>query len=219
MDWMFHKPTFQYEKENPRMMVESAWRGHRFFAYDLVCNMKPQNIVELGTHWGLSFFSFCQAVVDTGLSTKCFAIDTWKGDGHSGLYPEDVFNSVFQITQKHYNSTAVLIRSTFDDALAHFPDNSIDILHIDGFHTYDAVKHDYQTWYRKVAEQGVVLFHDIHERHMDFGVYKLWEKLKHYPHMEFDHFHGLGVLFPKGCPPQCQELIKRHNNFKSIYQQ
>ncbi|MBG9732673.1 hypothetical protein ABD86_04640 [Paenibacillus alvei] len=56
---------------------------------------------------------------------------------------------------------AVLIKSTFDEALQNFEDDSIHLLHIDGFHEYEAIHHDYHTWLPKVAENGIVLFHDI----------------------------------------------------------
>jgi hypothetical protein len=47
-----------------------------------------------------------------------------------------------------------------------------------------------------VKPGGVVLLHDIAERHGTFGVYRLWDELKRtYPTTEFAHSHGLGVLF------------------------
>ena len=41
-----------------------------------------------------------------------------------------------EYNQQHYSSFSTLIRSTFDQALAHFPQGqSYDLLHIDGLHT------------------------------------------------------------------------------------
>ncbi len=68
MEWVFHKPLFEYDNYKIISIKDnSAWSGHRNFAYDLVRFMKPKKIVELGTHYGSSFFSFCQAVKDEGL--------------------------------------------------------------------------------------------------------------------------------------------------------
>lgn len=171
-----------------------AWVGHMPFAYWLMQEIKPIIMVELGTHSGNSYFSFCQSVFENKLMTSCYAVDTWKGDAHSGSYDEDVFEKVLRHNQKYPFST--LMRSTFDDAVSSFEDKSIDVLHIDGLHTYEAVKHDFETWQPKLSMSAVVLFHDTQVKHLDFGVWKFWEELKQtgYPNMDFHHCNGLGVI-------------------------
>jgi hypothetical protein len=122
-------------------------------------------------------------------------VDTWKGDEHAGFYGEEVFRQVEDHNRQHYSAFSTLIRSTFDEALPHFSDGSIDLLHIDGRHTFKDVKHDFSTWQPKLSERAVVLFHDTNVRERNFGVSKLWEKLCHsFPHFEFLHGNGLGVL-------------------------
>jgi hypothetical protein len=47
----------------------------------------------------------------------------------------------------------------------------------------------------KLSSRGVVLFHDTAERGPGFGVHLLWDELrKRYPHFEFTHGHGLGII-------------------------
>jgi hypothetical protein len=84
---------------------------------------------------------------------------------------------------------------TFDQALTRIPDASVDLLHIDGLHTYDAVKNDYETWLPKLSDRAVVLFHDTMETQRDFGVHRLWAELSpNVPSFNFEHGHGLGIL-------------------------
>ena len=87
-----------------------------------------------------------------------------------------------------------MIRSTFDDASNYFSDKTIDIIHIDGLHTYDAVN-DYLVWNKKLKNGGTILFHDWNVRTGDFGVWKLWDEIKNdnqYHYIEIPSGYGLG---------------------------
>ena len=112
-----------------------------------------------------------------GLATKCYAVDTWTGDGHTGPYGEGVFQIVDKVVKMSYPNIGNLIKSTFDEAVDQFQDGTINLLHIDGYHTYEAVSHDYKTWLPKLANNGIVLFHDIEVKDRNFGVYKFWDEV------------------------------------------
>ncbi|MHB1207362.1 MAG: rhamnan synthesis F family protein, partial [Rhodospirillaceae bacterium] len=156
----------------------------------------------------------CQAIKHLNLDTRCFAVDTWQGDEHAGFYSEEFFNRVSDHNAAHYAAFSRLVRSTFDEALAHFSDGSIDLLHIDGRHFYDDVKHDFEAWRPKLSDRAVVLFHDTNVRERDFGVFRLWESLRDaYPSFEFLHGHGLGVLaYGPKAPPAITAFIAACRN-------
>jgi hypothetical protein len=214
-NWKKHDPAFEFDQ----LKHDSAWKGHFNFAYDLISFMQPKVFVELGTHYGGSFFSFCQGAKAGQLSTKCYAVDTWKGDVHAGFYDEDVFSVVEAVTAKYYSNHAKLIRMTFDEAATLFEDESIDLLHIDGLHTYEAVLNDYETWLPKLAPNGVILFHDIQVRIRDFGVYKFWDEIKtKFPSFEFHHSAGLGILFPKGVDDRFTEILDTKEDIRPLYE-
>ncbi|MEI7579997.1 MAG: class I SAM-dependent methyltransferase [bacterium] len=189
--------NFQPEYTAELNLNHSAWLGHYSFGYDLVVNMKPRILVELGTYYGNSFFSFAQAVKDKNLVTKLIAVDTWQGDKHAQFYGEEVLKRVQLIKKKYFSQQKIeLLKMTFDQALNSVENNSVDILHIDGLHTYDAVKHDFESWYPKISKNGIILLHDICEKKDDFGVYKLWDELKaRYHTIQFNHSSGLGIVF------------------------
>jgi O-antigen biosynthesis protein len=182
--------------EFPHWLAETAWAEHIPFAMFAVSALKPRVFVELGSYRGVSYCAFCQAVKSLKTNTKCYAVDTWEGDAHAG----ELENSAFYKLQNHHNPLYAdfsrLVRATFDDSLQNFADKSVDLLHIDGLHTTEAVKHDFETWLPKMSERGVVLFHDTNVRERNFGVWQFWAKLKEdYPNnFEFLHGHGLGIL-------------------------
>jgi hypothetical protein len=188
---------------------ESAWLEHIPLAYLLIDLVRPMRAVELGVHFGDSYCAFCQAVLYLGLPTQMFGIDTWRGDKHAGNYGQEVLGLLRQHHDGRYSTFSTLMPMEFDAALSHVSDGSVDLLHIDGLHTYEAVKHDFETWLPKISTRGVILFHDTQDRTGDFGVYKLWAELADiYPHFEFRHGSGLGIVaVGTELPERLQSLL------------
>jgi hypothetical protein len=172
----------------------SSWIHHIPFAYYIVNEFNPRLFVELGVHAGDSYFTFCDAVVKTGSATKCYGIDHWRGDKHSGFYDNSIYERVFELNNK-YDSFSTLLKSDFDDALEQFNAKSIDLLHIDGLHTYEKVKHDFESWLPKMSESGIILMHDILVKRDDFGVWKYFDELKNqFNTYELKDGNGLGIV-------------------------
>jgi hypothetical protein len=148
-------------------------------------------------------------VVRNGLTSRCYAIDTWRGDDQAGYYGEQVYWDLRRFNDEHYNDFSELLRCTFDEALPYLSDASVDLLHIDGLHTYEAVRHDFENWRPKLSDGAVVLFHDTNVRERDFGVWRLWEELRvQFPSFEFLHGHGLGLLaVGSSVPPGRSALL------------
>ena len=170
----------------------SSWYGHIPFARWLVERTRPGKIVELGVFQGGSYLAFCQAVKYLRLAARCWGVDTWKGDAFTGPY--DGIFPVLLSTHQQYADFSQLLRCTFDAAAYQVP-SDIDILHIDGLHTYDAVKHDFREWVGKMSNQGIVLLHDTRVVHPEFGVSRFFEEAKvMHPTFEFHHCAGLGVV-------------------------
>jgi hypothetical protein len=192
----------------PDLITESAWLEHAPFGFWIVGALRPRTIVELGVHRGFSYAVFCQAVQRLQLPTRCFAIDTWRGDEQAGYYGDNVYDAVCAHNRR-YDSFSRLIRSDFSDACGAFADGSIDLLHIDGCHGYEAVRHDFEAWLPKLSKRGVILFHDTAEYAPGFGVHRLWDELSaRYPSFAFEHGHGLGVLgVGEKLPPPLRDLF------------
>jgi hypothetical protein len=197
------------QKYEPRKMVFSTWVDHLPFGYDIVAALRPSTVVELGTYNGLSFYSFCQSMIENDIDGLCYAVDTWEGDKHTDKYDDSIYKDVNQHCRENYRGISYLLRMLFNEALNNFSDESIDLLHIDGLHTYEAVTEDFTNWYPKVKPGGVILFHDIQAKIQDFGAWKFWEETSpKFESFTFKHGYGLGVLKKPGGEPLEHQLLK-----------
>jgi hypothetical protein len=196
MDKSFNLLDYRIAFRRPRRLTDvGSWHLHIPFAFVITAICEPKKFVELGTHKGDSYCAFCQAVDELAFNTVCCAVDSWQGDEQAGFYGEEVLEELRAYHDPLYGGFSHLMKCFFDDALGFFPEGSIDLLHIDGHHTYDSVRHDFESWLPKMSERGIMLFHDTDVRERGFGVWRLWGEISsQYPSFEFKFGHGLGVL-------------------------
>lgn len=228
---MTYRQQFKWaEQLSPKLLKSPWWIGHIPFAFELIGRLRPTTVVELGTYSGSSFAAFCQAVEACGADTKCYGVDLWAGDIHMGKFDEELYLEISGYMTATYPNIATLVRKDFNEAAASFADKSIDLLHIDGTHTYEAVSNDFHTWFEKLSDRAVVLFHDINVNventgpaSVHFGVRKFFDSIKgNYPHFEFLHCWGLGVLIVgKQAPAEVMELaaLARERVFAAYFEQ
>ena len=192
----------------PELLAQSHWAEHVPFAMWIISVLRPRLFVELGTFRGTSYCGFCQSIKRLGLPTRTFAVDTWKGDPHNGVNGPEILEELRGHHDPRYGTFSSLLEMSFDEAAQRFENGEIDLLHIDGYHTYEAVRHDYETWRPKLSDRGVILFHDVVEHMRDFGVWRFWDETRtQYPSFEFHHQHGLGVLaIGHDLPREIKEL-------------
>ena len=197
-----------------------SWHAHIPFAYALMDIHRPRLTVELGVHKGDSYLTFCRGVANHSVDGRIVGVDTWQGDSHAGSYDSGPILSDLKRRHSGHEAYSILLQKTFDDALADIEDGSVDLLHIDGLHTYDAVKHDFDTWRPKLSSRGVVMFHDTQVRISDFGVWRLWAEIKDSaPSYEFPYGHGLGVLaIGHDVPEQTLNLLKALQHITAVEQ-
>ena len=219
-DFMHHFADLQYLLP-PRRLTHTHWMSHVPFAFWAIDATRPSLLVELGSYTGVSFSAFCQQVERLGINTNCYAVDTWQGDNNMGSYNEEVYTDFCAFLQRNFSSFAYPIKSSFDDCLELFKDNSIDFLHIDGYHAYEAMLHDFETWLPKMSSSGVILMHDINARIPGYGGVHAWEEISsRFPSFSFTHGYGLGVVLVGQDPPErlqtLTQLVKDADNLNFV---
>jgi predicted O-methyltransferase YrrM len=162
--------------------IVTAWTGHIIFADWLVRRTKPEVVVDLGVDYGFS--TFCFALAGIG---HVYGVDSFEGDEHAGN--RNTYDLVNAKREELGMNNVTFIKGFFDEVAKTWT-NPIDILHIDGFHTYEAVKNDYDTWSKFLKPDGIVLFHDTCVPH--FGVKDFFRELD-LPKVNFSASFGLGV--------------------------
>lgn len=68
------------------------------------------------------------------------------------IYEENILHKFFE--RVHWG------RLSSDDMVKHIKDNSFSVLFIDGDHTYEQVKKDFENYMPKLTQDGVIIFHD-----------------------------------------------------------
>lgn len=163
--------------------ILSAWSGHFDFARWAVKRLQATTIVDLGVDYGFSTFSFALDGIGT-----VYGVDWFEGDAHAGF--RDCYKEVLNTKNTLGFDNVRIIKADFN-ALAKTWNIPIDILHIDGLHTYEAIKNDYLTWRPFVREGGLIMFHDTLSFPDDVG--RFYNELE-LPKLNFPQSAGLGVV-------------------------
>jgi len=179
--------------------LESSWKGHRAFAEWLTQRLQPKITVELGVDYGYSLF--CLANKNPG---RVIGIDLFEGDAHAGTREKTQHETVQQFaTDNHYHNVQ-LVKGDFNQLVKYWV-APIDILHIDGLHTYEACLMDFVNWGPHVTSAGVVLMHDI-TSYPD--VTRVFLSVGAPAKVAFLHSAGLGIICRD--PALAQEILDRY---------
>jgi predicted O-methyltransferase YrrM len=139
-----------------------------------------QIIVEIGTKFGGTFLVWCE--ISKG---KKISIDLVEGI-HGGVSRENTEKRNMYFKERYPNQCFFIEgnshdQMTLDLLIKELNNEKIDFLFIDGDHTYEGVKQDYEMYSDLVKPGGYIAFHDINdtERHRkrDVFVGKLWKEL------------------------------------------
>ena len=124
------------------------------------------DIVEIGSAYGRSTVCLAWGVKLSG-NGKIYGVDPHiggKGFRESLGAKAQEYSSLdlFNANMRRFNLTdyVVPIVATSEDAVKNWTNKNIRLIFIDGWHTYDAVKHDILAWSQYVKPGGIIALHD-----------------------------------------------------------
>ncbi len=145
---------------------------------EIVEKAQPKTVLEIGTATGGSLFLFSRFVSP---NANIISIDLPKG-ASGGFYAklaESLYKKFKSPLQKmtllrkdsHKKETVELLKSTTKN-------KEIDFLFIDGDHSYEGVKQDYELYSPLVKKGGIIAFHDVCKHRERCDADKFWDEIK-----------------------------------------
>ena len=147
---------------------------------DIVTKMGPKVILEIGTAEGGTLFLFARVADPT---VDLVSIDIPSGE-FGGGYPRwriPLYESFAGPKQRvHLLQRNSHQRDTLELVMDILGERKVDFMLIDGDHTYEGAKRDFEMYSPLVRDGGIIALHDIVQRPLDprCEVNKLWSEIK-----------------------------------------
>jgi len=146
----------------------------------IVKSRKPKVILEIGTANGGTLFSLMKTMPNDGVAVS---IDLPRGEFGGGY---TAWRAPFYRSFAAQGQKIFLIRAdshslvTFNKVKTILNKRGVDFLFIDGDHTYEGVKKDFEMYRKLVNPGGIIALHDIcpHPAESGVEVAKLWFWIK-----------------------------------------
>lgn len=192
--------------------------------YSLARNLRPRIVIEIGSFIGYSAICFAQAIEDNKQAEgKVYSIDNFLPHYNNPNLPMDIINPL-ELATSNVERAGLQHRITFlkgfsyDLASELIPKiQYIDLLFIDGDHTYKGVLTDYNLFHFKVRKGGLIIFHDIYPKNCGYwGPRIIIDTLKrgffkkHYDILELETSEGFGLAI-------CKKLTDRKIGIKDNF--
>jgi predicted O-methyltransferase YrrM len=134
-----------------------TWQ-ERIILYKMVTSLNPRKVlVEIGSYLGGSGYFLAAGAAEGDSDTSLFCIDTWMNDGMSEGQRDTWIE--FNENVSRFSSIIIPCRGGSKEIAQTFS-REIDLLFIDGDHTFDGCMRDVESWLPLVRSGGIVLFHD-----------------------------------------------------------
>ena len=164
-----------------------------------VRKLKPQTVLEIGTARGGTLFLWTR-LAQPNATIVSIDLPGGKFGGGYKKWQAITYKRFAKGTQKiHLLRVDSHAQSTLEKTRQLFGGKPIDLLFIDGDHSFEGVKKDWEMYSPLVRPGGIVVFHDIAGNYDDTQVKRLWDSIKSdFEHREYvtdsGGGYGVGVL-------------------------
>lgn len=166
---------------------------------DDVRAIAPKTVLEIGTSMGGTLYLWTRLAQP---NANIISVDLPRGKFGGGYSPlrTPLYRSFARAQQQlHLMRANSHDAATFEEVKQRLAGQPVDFLFIDGDHTYEGVKQDWNTYHKLVRPGGLVAFHDIALNYEDTQVKRFWDELKPtVKHREYAYhprgFYGIGVV-------------------------
>lgn len=180
---------------------------------DLFARLSPKNVVEIGSFYGATLWSWMQIMWGLAANEKKITsvdLPIGRGDGRydemvksRSLWKEWESETHCKLFDIQGDSHSPEIIKTVKDI---YPNNDVDFLFIDGDHSYEGVKADFENYAPLVRPGGIIVFHDVIGL-PDVG--RFWDELK--KSIRFGGWHA----YTEVCGPEVHS--QQHWGFGIIH--
>jgi predicted O-methyltransferase YrrM len=162
-----------------------------------VQSLRPATVVEIGTARGGTLFLLCRSAA-TNAHVVSLDLPSGKNGGGFPVWKESIYRLFKKPAQRldfiransHSQATVERLKKLLGGRM-------IDFLFIDGDHSYEGVKTDFEFYSPLVSPSGLIAFHDIMENKMDaeINVHRFWIEIRDkYKAEELAQGIGIGIL-------------------------
>ena len=167
---------------------------------DDVRKLNPARVMEIGTSMGGTLFLWTRLAQADATLVSVDLRGGKFGGGYSFLRIP-LYRRFARRDQKlHLLRADSHAKDTLLEVNRLFKNEPIDFLFIDGDHTYEGVKEDWQMYSPLVRQGGLIAFHDVAGNYQETEVKKFWDSIKSaFTYREYiadsDGRYGIGVIF------------------------
>lgn len=141
--------------------MEHFWQNtegflDHFEVYDIALDRYDNaHFVEIGTYLGKSVAYLAVEIINRNKNIKVDTIDHYDGSRDGSIYKKHMYHDNL-INLKSISHVVNLISGKSTEVAKTYPDNSLELVFIDGSHDYTSIAEDIHAWLPKVKIGGMI---------------------------------------------------------------